>query len=104
MSQPSQYNNRLSSVPPSEVARQAPSDSMKKYGLWAVLTSIFLMWTFLYVVFQVFNPSIVQKGDNCRNVDPCDVRPPDNGKCFVAALVVTIVLMLLIYLIFASMK
>ena len=83
----------------------APEDSKKKGMLWAVLTSIFLMWVFFYVCFQVFNPVIVQQGDGYRGpADACERRPPDNGKCFVASLVVTVVLMLVIWLIIASMK
>lgn len=94
MSSPAQMSN----VP-------APDDAQKRGKLWAVLTSIFLMWVFFYVVFQVFNPLIVQKGDAYRGPDAvCERRDPDNGKCFVASLVVTVILMLIIWLIIASMK
>lgn len=96
MSQPVVIN----SVP---VNGEAP---YKKGMLWGVLTSFFLMWVFFYVVFQVFAPSIVRKGDGAfRGVDDAECcRPVDNGKAFVAALVVTIILTLVLWLIVASLR
>lgn len=77
----------------------------QKGKLWAILTSIFLMWVFFYVVFQVFNPYIVQKGSGLRGPElACEKRDPDNGKCFVASFVVTLLLSLVMWLIVASMK
>eukprot|EP01038_Epipyxis_sp_PR26KG_P008038 gene8038-10893_t len=55
--------------------------------LWAILTSLFLMWVFFYVGFQLFAPAIVQLGDSYRGIDDtCVKRAPDNGKCFVASI------------------
>lgn len=93
------------SAPANLVPTNASETSEKKYMLWAVLTSIFLMWVFFYVCFQVFAPALVQEGDPYRGPDEsCTVRRADNGKCFVAALVVTVIVMLILWLIIASMK
>lgn len=92
-----------SSLSPSQV--NAVKSEEKKGKLWAVLTSIFLMWVFFYVVFQVFNPYIVQTGSAPRNAEnACEKRAPDNGKCFVASFVVTLLLSLVMWLIVSSMK
>jgi len=101
MAQPVVINTSSSSSP--STTNESP---YKKGMLWAVLTSFFLMWVFFYVVLQVFAPSVVRKGDGAfRGVDDADCcRPVDNGKCFVGALVITIVLMLVLWLIVASVK
>lgn len=97
-------SNPPTAAVPAATPTPAPT-SQKKGMLWAVLTSIFLMWVFFYVCFQVFNPVLVQQGDAYRGPDAaCERRPPDNGKCFVASLIVTVILMLIIWLIIASMK
>lgn len=85
---------------------QQPADAHKdkKGMLWAVLTSFFLMWVFFYVAFQVFAPQSVQQGDAYAVPGTCERRPADPAKCFVASLVVTIIVMLLLWLVVASMK
>lgn len=79
-------------------------ESQKKGMLWAVLTSFFLMWSFFYICFIVFNPTSVQQGDAVVGANVCDKRPADPAKAFVASLVVTIIVMLLLWLVAASMK
>lgn len=86
----------------SQPAADAHKD--KKGMLWAVLTSFFLMWVFFYVCFQVFAPTSVQQGDAYAVPGACERRPADPAKCFVASLVVTIIVMLLLWLVVASMK
>ena len=84
------------------VISSKPSDESHKRGmLWAVLTSFFLMWVFFYVAFQVFAPQSVQEGEAREG---CQRRPADPSKCFVASLVVTIFVMLILWLLVASMK
>ena len=78
-------------------------DIMKKLGFYMVLTSFFLMWAFFYILFQAFNPWITQQGDNCYR-DPCDKRPPDNGKCLVGGLIVSVIVFLFLWLILASLR
>lgn len=95
----------------SQMSQMAPqvekpqTEEMRKGMLfWVILTSMFLMWTFFYVCFQVFAPSLVWVGDAVYRGGECDKRPPDNAKCFVAALVLTVIVMLLLWLIVASMR
>lgn len=86
---------------------EKPQMEEQKKGMyfWVILTSLFLMWSFFYICFQVFAPSLVWQGDAAyRGGDACEKRPPDNAKCFVASLVLTIIVMLLLWLIVASMK
>lgn len=95
-----------SSPQPVLINSSQPADSHKdkKGMLWAVLTSFFLMWVFFYVCFQVFAPTSVQQGDAYATPGTCERRPADPAKCFVASLVVTIIVMLLLWLVVASMK
>lgn len=88
------------------IGSSQPADAHKdkKGMLWAVLTSFFLMWVFFYVAFQVFAPASVQQGDAYTVPGACERRPADPAKCFVASLVVTIIVMLLLWLVVASMK
>lgn len=79
-------------------------DNQKKNMLWAVMTSFFLMWSFFYICFVVFAPSSVQQGDVQVGNGVCDRRPADPAKAFIASLVVTIIVMLLLWLVVASMK
>ena len=80
-------------------------EDKKGMMFWVILTSFFLMWSFFYIVFQSFAPSCVWQGDSAyKTGDVCERRPPENSKCFVAALVLTVIVMLLLWLIVASMK
>lgn len=76
----------------------------KKLAFYMVLTSLFLMWSFFYIVFQALNPWITQQGDCNYRADACEKRPPDNAKCFAAALIVTVIVFLFLWLIVASLR
>lgn len=89
---------------------QSQEMSSKKMGVWAALTSFFLMWTFLYVVLVVFRPSWVccvrvkdeacyVKDRDCAQKDCFDL---DQGRAFVVALIITLVVMLIVWLIMAT--
>lgn len=83
-----------------EMKLKSPAE--KKARVFAVVNTIFLMWAFLYILYQVFNPLIVQEGSYRQQVGSCSRRPPDNGKCFSAAFVTTLLLSLVAWLISAS--
>lgn len=86
----------------------APGMSDKKAGVWAGLTSFFLMWSFLYIVLVVFRPSWVCvdtcKGTEVVVVDPALKGTPgvDQGRAFVVALIITLVVMLIVWLVAAT--
>lgn len=81
--------------------------SDRKAGVWAGLTSFFLMWSFLYIVLVVFRPNWVcvatPQGD-VLVVDPAMKASPaiDQGRAFVVALIVTLVIMLIAWLVMAT--
>jgi len=78
----------------------------KKFGVWAALTSFFLMWAFLYIVLVVFSPNWVccAPKPNCDGVTlgPKDELIFDQGRAFVVALIVTLVVMLIVWLVSAT--
>lgn len=86
----------------------APGMSDKKAGVWAGLTSFFLLWSFLYIVLVVFRPSWVcvatREGPELVVVDPAVKAAPgvDQGRAFVVALIITLVVMLIVWLVAAT--
>lgn len=78
----------------------------KKVGVWAGLTSFFLMWSFLYIVLVVFTPGwvcvAVREGE-CLGVDGVKPCPKiDQTRAFVVALIVTLIVMLIVWLVSAT--
>jgi hypothetical protein len=85
--------------------------SDKRLGVWAALTSFFLMWVFLWAVLVVFRPTwvCVTKCDSpCGEtvVVGCDRKRDepylDHGRAFGVALVITLVVMLIVLLVGAT--
>ena len=84
--------------------------SDKRLGVWAALTSFFLMWVFLWAVLVVFRPSwvCVCRETPCGEtvVVGCDKRRDDpaldHGRAFGVALVITLVVMLIVLLVGAT--
>lgn len=94
---------------PVTAALNPPAAGMsdKKAGVWAALTSFFLMWVFLYVVLVVFRPSWVvvpYREGEVVVVDPAMKTGPqvDQGRAFVVALIITLVVMLIVWLVLAT--
>lgn len=87
----------------------SPSHGMydsKKMGVWAGLTSFFLMWSFLYIVLVVFTPGwvcvAVREGE-CLGVDGLKAAPRiDQTRAFVVALIITLIVMLIVWLVSAT--
>lgn len=96
----------MSSAPAALVP--ASEMSNKKIGVWAALTSFFLMWSFLYIVLVVFRPGWVCNSP-CREVEVgCldggvknEVRV-DQTRAFVIALIITLIVMLIVWLVAAT--
>lgn len=87
------------------VISNKPSDDSHKKGMaWAVLTSLFVMFLFFFVCYLTFAPVAVQQGDAYAAPGSCERRPADPAKCFVASLITTVVVMLLLWVVVASMK
>lgn len=85
----------------------APGMSDRKTGVWAGLTSFFLMWSFLYIVLVVFRPNWVCVA--CPQADVLVVDPAlraspaiDQGRAFVVALIITLIVMLIVWLVMAT--
>lgn len=78
-------------------------ENSRKLVFYMVLTSLFLMWVFFYVLYQALNPWIVQQGDCGYNPNDCCKRPPDNAKCLAASLITTVFVSIFLWLIFASL-
>ncbi len=80
--------------------------SDKKAGAWAGLTSFFLMWSFLYIVLVVFRPGWVcaaAREGEVVVVDPVRATPQvDQARAFVVALIITLVVMLIFWLVAAT--
>lgn len=54
-----------------------------------------VLFVVFYIVLQTFNPSVVQ---TCGwKLDCC--APPDNAKCFVGGLIISLVLILILWLV-----
>jgi hypothetical protein len=81
-----------------------------KLAVWCGLTSFFLMWSFLYIVLTVFRPTWVCCVKTCEATvlikDPCPKESSDldAGRAFMVSFVVTLIVMLLVYLVMASVK
>lgn len=82
--------------------------SEKKMGVWAALTSFFLMWSFLYIVLVVFRPSwvcVVRAGPDSVIVRESPAKESlelDQARAFVVALVITLIVMLIVWLVMAT--
>lgn len=94
---------------PAATTSVAPAGmSEKKMGVWAALTSFFLMWTFLYVVLVVFRPSwvcVVRAGPDAllpKDVSAKEALELDQARAFVVALVITLIVMLIVWLVMAT--
>lgn len=88
---------------------QAAASQMKaqkaRISLWAAATSFVVFMLFAYVLFRVVNPWWTQQGDVCyRDITPCEKRPPDDAKCFLAAFLLTLFLALIVALLAAAMN
>jgi magnesium-transporting ATPase (P-type) len=93
------------SAPAALTNTSAPDDFKKKIMMWAIITSIFLMWVFFYVAYQVFAPEIVQEGERHHGADgSCARRPVDNGKCFMYSFVTMLVFMVFIWILLITTK
>ena len=85
----------------------APGMSDRKMGVWAGLTSFFLMWSFLYIVLVVFRPNwvcVAAVQGEVLVVDPLLKANPaiDQGRAFVVALIITLIVMLIVWLVMAT--
>lgn len=95
----------MSSAPAALTPATGMSD--KKIGVWAALTSFFLMWSFLYIVLVVFRPGwvcCVAREAELSCVDgaaKCEARI-DQTRAFVVALIVTLIVMLIVWLVAAT--
>lgn len=94
----------MSSPPAALTPATGMSDN--KVGVWAALTSFFLMWTFLYVVLVVFRPGWVccvrEVEAGCVDASiKCEARI-DQTRAFVVALIVTLIVMLIFWLVAAT--
>jgi uncharacterized membrane protein (DUF485 family) len=78
----------------------------KQLGVWAGLTSFFLMWSFLYIVLVVFAPGwvcVAVREPESQGVDGVrGVQKVDKTRAFVVALIVTLVVMLIVWLVSAT--
>lgn len=97
----------MSSAPSALTPAPAPGMSDKKIGVWAGLTSFFLMWSFLYIVLVVFRPGwvcYVTREAEVTLVDGVVKGEPriDQTRAFVVALIVTLIVMLIVWLVAAT--
>lgn len=97
----------MSSAAPASALTPATGMSDRKAGVWAGLTSFFLMWSFLYIVLVVFRPSwvcVAARDGEVLVVDPALKANPniDQGRAFVVALIVTLIVMLIVWLVMAT--
>lgn len=78
----------------------------KKMGVWAGLTSFFLMWSFLYIVLVVFTPGwvcVAVREAEVLGVDGVKPLPKiDQTRAFVVALIITLIVMLIVWLVSAT--
>uniref|UniRef100_A0A6C0BES5 Uncharacterized protein n=1 Tax=viral metagenome TaxID=1070528 RepID=A0A6C0BES5_9ZZZZ len=90
----------------SDALKPASSFSDRKAGVWAALTSFFLMWSFLYIVLIVFRPSWVCIARDVTldtlSVGPKEALAIDQGRAFVVALIITLIVMLIVWLVVAT--
>lgn len=95
----------MSSAPAALTPASGMSDG--KIGVWAALTSFFLMWSFLYIVLVVFRPGwvcVVTREGEVGLLDGsvrADARI-DQTRAFVVALIVTLIVMLIVWLVAAT--
>lgn len=93
---------------PATATALTPANGMsdRKAGVWAGLTSFFLMWSFLYIVLVVFRPTwvCVVREEPLVVVDPLLKATPgvDHGRAFVVALIITLIVMLIVWLVLAT--
>ena len=81
----------------------AASNTGMKAGAGAVV--FFLMWSFIWILFFSFRPSIVRSCDEQwqrGGEGTCDNRPADPARCLVASLIVTLIIMIIIWLCVAA--
>lgn len=100
------FSNKMSSVDPLKPVSSCESDKRKKLGVWMGMTSFFLAWAFLYIVFDVFSVSwCCTSSKDCKNGSPHgkdDDCTFDKGRAFAIALAITIVGMLIFWLVSAT--
>ena len=89
-----------------DTLKPATGMSDKKAGVWAALTSFFLMWSFLYIVLVVFRPSWVCVAREATLDSlvgtPAGALALDQGRAFVVALIITLIVMLIVWLVAAT--
>lgn len=95
----------MSSAPAALTPASGMSDN--KIGVWAALTSFFLMWSFLYIVLVVFRPGwvcvAVREAELGCVEGSAKVEPRiDQTRAFVVALIVTLIVMLIVWLVAAT--
>ena len=81
--------------------------SDNRIGVWAALTSFFLMWSFLYIVLVVFRPGWVcvalrEAEVGCVDGNAKVEARVDQTRAFVVALIVTLIVMLIVWLVVAT--
>lgn len=94
------------SSPPAALTN-ASGMSDRKVGVWAALTSFFLMWSFLYIVLVVFRPgwvcvAVCEREALCAEGTVKSEARIDQTRAFVVALIITLIVMLIVWLVAAT--